>query len=69
MKLSGAFDNLLEINRNKDGNYYFIYRVEAPRSINPGAKRKADEILIVGVPQNKLCSYLNACAKGGSGGT
>ena len=43
------FDNLLEINRNANGDYYFIYSVVAPRSINPKAKRTANEVLIVGV--------------------
>lgn len=52
------FDDLLEICRNENGDYYFIYKVEAPRAINPKAKRKAREVIIVGVPKAKLVSYL-----------
>ena len=58
-----AFENLLEINRNSNGDYYFIYSVEAPRNINPSAKRKEQEVLIVGVSQAKLISYLRSCSK------
>ena len=51
---------LREINRNSNGDYYFIYEVEAPRSVNPKAKRKANELLIVGVPKAKLENYLRS---------
>ena len=42
-----------------DGQHlYVIYKVVAPRSINAKANRKANEVLIVGIPpanQNKWC--------------
>ena len=59
-----VFDNLLEINRNKDGNYYFIYSVPNVRNtINTKAKPR-DEIIIVGINQKFLVKYLNNCVKG-----
>lgn len=33
--------------------FYEIHRIEAPRGINPKAKRVADEVLIIGVPRSK----------------
>ena len=60
MLTKGPFDNLLEINRNKNGDYYFIYKVENVRNtINTKAKPRK-EVLIVGVPQTRLTDYLNA---------
>ena len=60
----GAFDNLLSINRNKDGNYYFIYSVPKVRNtINAKAKPR-DELIIVGINQKYLVQYLNNCVKG-----
>ena len=58
-----VFDGLKEINRNKNGDYWFIYSVKGVRNkINTKAKAR-DEVLIVGVPQDKLVAYLNAQAK------
>lgn len=57
------FENLLEINRNQNGDYYFIYSVPNVKNhIKPGTKSR-DEVLIVGVPKSKLISYLNSCSK------
>ena len=57
------FDDLLEINRNKDGNYYFIYSVKGVKNhINPKAKSR-NEVIIVGINQKKLVTYLNNCAR------
>ena len=54
------FDNLIEINRNSNGDYYFIYSVPNVRNhINPKAKNR-DEVIIVGVPKTKLVDYLNS---------
>ena len=53
------FADLLEINRNKNGDYYFIYQVPNVRNnINTKAKPR-QEVLIVGVPQSQLRQYLN----------
>lgn len=56
-----SFENLLAINRNANGDYYFIYSVPNVRNnINAKAKGR-NEVLIVGVPQKKLISYLRGC--------
>lgn len=64
MNKNCSLDSLVCINRNANGDYYFIYSVKARRSINAKAKRTADELLIVGVPQKRLISYLKASLKG-----
>lgn len=62
--MSKPFDNLLSINRNQDGNYYFIYSVPKVRNkINTKAKSR-DEVIIVGINQKYLVQYLNNCVKG-----
>ena len=51
------FENLLEINRNQNGDYYFIYSVPNVRNnINTKAKAR-NELLIVGVPKKKLIKF------------
>lgn len=45
------------ISENKDGNFYVGYKVIAPRSINAKANRKAEELLIVGIPKAKFPKY------------
>lgn len=55
---------LSEINRNKNGDYYFIYEIpKVVNTINQKAKPR-DELLIVGVPQNKLIDFLKKEYKG-----
>lgn len=50
--------NLLEINRNKNGDYYFIFQVPNVRNkINVKAKPR-DEVIIVGVPKDDLVDFL-----------
>lgn len=39
--------------------YYYIYKLETNRSINPNAKRKAKEVIIVGVPINRDLAFRN----------
>ena len=57
------FENLLEINRNQNGDYYFIYSVPNVRNnINTKAKAR-NELLIVGVPKKKLINYLRSALK------
>lgn len=57
------FDNLLEINRNQNGDYYFIYSVPNVKNhINPKAKSR-DEVIIVGIPQKRLIQYLSPSPK------
>lgn len=58
--MSSKWTNLLEINRNKNGDYYFIFSIPNVRNkINTKAKNR-NEVLIVGVPQNKLVNFLEA---------
>lgn len=42
-----------QISQNKNGDYYVIYELTANRSICPSANRKANEVLIIGVPKAK----------------
>ena len=47
----------------KDGNYYFIYSVKGVKNhINPKAKSR-NEVIIVGINQKQLVTYLNNCAR------
>ena len=53
------FENLLAINRNENGDYYFLYAVpNVKRGIRGKSKGQVNEILIVGVPKANLISYL-----------
>lgn len=55
------FSNLVSINWNENGDYYFIYSVpNVVNHIKPGSK-SLNELIIVGVPQSRLCEYLNRC--------
>ena len=58
IKVESKIDRLQFISTNENGDYYFGFRIGAPRSINPKAKRKADELIIVGVPKCKLKKFL-----------
>lgn len=43
------------ISLNKEnGSIYVIYKIKNNRSINPKAKRKEDEVLIIGYPKDKI---------------
>lgn len=58
-----TLDNLMEINRNQNGDYYFIFNVPNVRNtINTKAKPR-QEVLIVGVPQKKLVMFLRSLLK------
>lgn len=49
------------INRNKNGDYYIIFRLpKVPRGMHGKSKGHVDELLIVGVPQDKLDAFLKA---------
>ena len=53
-----TIDTLLEINRNQNGDYYFIFKVDNVRNtINTKAKPR-NEVIIVGVPQKRMISFL-----------
>lgn len=57
--MSKPFENLLAINRNQNGDYYFLYSVpQVKRGMHGKTKSKVDEVLIIGVPQSKLVQYL-----------
>ena len=47
------------INRNQNGDYYIIFRLpKVVRGMHGKSKGHVDEVLIVGVPQAKLDSFL-----------
>lgn len=47
------------INRNKNGDYYIIFRVpKVPRGMHGKTKGHVDEVLIIGVPQARLDEFL-----------
>ena len=53
------FENLIAINRNANGDYYFIYSVpQVSRGMHGKTKGHVDEVLIVGIPQKDLVNYL-----------
>jgi len=45
------------ITKNKDGNYYAIYKVKVQRGIKGKTKSKVDELLIVGIPKSKFKDF------------
>lgn len=46
---------LLEVCISKDKSHvYIIYKIETNRNINPKAKRKAEEVIICGMPYDKF---------------
>ena len=50
---------LLFVSMNKkNGSAYFVYQLDNKRAINPNASRKAQEVLIVGVPKSQVSNYL-----------
>lgn len=52
---------LEEINRNKNGDYYIIFKLPAvARGMHGKSKGHVDELLIVGVPQKHIDSFLRA---------
>ena len=56
------------INRNKNGDYYIIFRLpKVPRGMHGKSKGHVDELLIVGVPQDKLDAFLKAHYKNEGG--
>lgn len=57
--MSKPFENLIAINRNVNGDYYFIYKVpQVTRGMHGKTKGHVDELLIVGINQKCLVSYL-----------
>lgn len=55
-----ALDDLLEINRNGNGDYYLIFKVDNVRNnINVKAKSR-NELIIVGVPKKKIIPFLRS---------
>lgn len=58
MKIKDTKTNeILDCYPNDHGVYIF-YKVKTNRNINPKAKRKADELLIVGMPHKAFKSAL-----------
>lgn len=49
--------DVLFISQNKDGNYYIGFGIPAKRNINPKADRKAQEVIILGVPKEKMTQF------------
>lgn len=57
--MNQPFENLICINRNANGDYYFIYSVsQVKRGMHGKTKGHVDEVLIVGIPQSQLVNYL-----------
>ena len=54
------YNNVLFISQNKNGDFYVGIKVVNNRGINPKAKRKADELLIIGVPKAKISEFCAA---------
>lgn len=50
---------LLCVSKNKDGNYYFIYHVDAKRGIRRKGHPTEKELIIVGVPKEKAKEFWN----------
>ena len=49
------------INRNKNGDYYIIFRVpNVARGMHGKFKGHVDELLIIGVPQAKIDDFLKS---------
>ncbi len=49
------------INRNQNGDYYIIFKVpNVVRGMHGKTKGHVDEVLIIGVPQAKIDSFLRA---------
>lgn len=56
------------INRNKNGDYYIIFRLpKVARGMHGKSKGHVDELLIVGVPQAKLDNFLKSYYQGKEG--
>lgn len=61
--MKNQLDQLNCINRNQNGDYYFIFDVPNVKNhINPKAKSR-NEIIIVGVPQKRLKDFLKNLIK------
>jgi len=45
------------IAKNKDGNYYAIYKVKVQRGIKGKTKSKVDELIIVGIPKSEFKDF------------
>lgn len=55
-------DDLVFIERNKDGNWYVGFRVKVQRGIKGKTKSKVDEIIIVGINNDYFDQF--CCAMG-----
>lgn len=55
-------EELAFISKNKDGNYYFGFKVKVQRGIRGKTKSKVDELIIVGMPKEKVADF---CKKEG----
>lgn len=53
-------DDLLEINRNSNGDYYFIYEVKNVKNYINVKGKPRQEVIIVGVPKSQLKTYLKS---------
>ena len=50
------------ISKNKNGDYYFGFKVKVQRGIKGKTKSKVDELIIVGMPKEKVADF---CKKEG----
>ena len=56
--VSGLKCNLIEINRNHNGDYYFIYSIPNVKNYIKTGSKDRSELLVVGIPQSQLINYL-----------
>ena len=52
---------LIGVSMNKDGNFYFLFRLPEHKWKISNNKKKANELLIVGVHQSKAIAFGNKC--------
>lgn len=45
------------INKNKNGDYYVGYKIKAKREIKGKKGSTADELIIVGIPKDKIKDF------------
>lgn len=51
-------ENVIFVNYNENGDLYLGLKVKARRNINPNAKRKVDELIVLGIPKKHIKSFL-----------
>lgn len=50
-------EELAFVSKNKDGNYYFGFKVKVQRGIKGKTRSKVDELIIVGMSKEKAIKF------------